>query len=39
MQRDSVDDAAMVQFGREGTDNRFVRVATDCREYMDALPS
>ena len=38
MQRDSVGDAAMVQFGREGTDNRFGQVATDCREYMDALP-
>ena len=29
MQRDSLGDAAMVQFGREGTDNRFGQVATD----------
>ena len=29
MQRGSVGDAAMVQFGQEGTDNRYGQVATD----------
>ena len=39
MQRGSVGDAATAEFGREGTDNRFGRVATHCRGYMVASPS